>query len=76
VKARSSHTDVGREIAESGRVNLRSVVSANIRRAQEAVRVLEEYGKVFSPSAAPAFKRIRYRLYDEEKKILKQHETV
>jgi thiamine-phosphate pyrophosphorylase len=55
---------------EGRRSSIGSVVSANIRRAQEAVRVLEEYGKVFSPRAASEFKSIRYRLYQEEKKIL------
>ena len=72
IAARDSVDDVGREIKETGRSSVSAVVSANLRRAQEAVRVLEEYGKVFSRGAAEKFKRIRYRLYQEEKKVLKK----
>ncbi len=72
VLARDSANDAGRKVKEGGRTNLAAVVSANLRRAQEAVRVLEEYGKVFSPKAAVEFKRVRYALYQEETKILKK----
>lgn len=70
VKHRESETDTGRRIKEAGRSSVSAVVSANLRRAQEAVRVLEEYSKVFSPHAAGEFKKIRYQLYIEEKRIL------
>jgi len=43
-----------------------------MRRAQEAVRVLEEYSKVFAVTSAAAFKKIRYQLYIEEKRLLKK----
>lgn len=72
VLSRNSVEDHGRKIKEGPRGTLAGVVSANLRRAQEAVRVLEEYGKVISPRAAPAFKKIRYQLYEEEKNILKR----
>lgn len=72
VTARDSKNDAGRTVAEKGRKNLGAVISANLRRAQEAARVLEEYGKVFSPKAAAEFKRVRYELYCEEAKILKK----
>lgn len=70
VEARDSTDDAGRNIKEGARSSVSAVVSANLRRAQEAVRVLEEYSKVFSPGAAGSFKRIRYKLYQEEKKII------
>lgn len=70
VASRESVHDVGRKLHEDSRSNLSAVLSANLRRAQEAVRVLEEYGKVLSPKAAPVFKKIRYQLYQEEKKLL------
>ena len=72
VEARDSGSDAGRKIKEGLRATLGAVVAANLRRAQEAVRVLEEYGKIVSPTAAPAFKQIRFQLYQEEKKILKR----
>ncbi len=70
VLARETATDAGRFMKESSRRSMRGVVSANLRRAQEAVRVLEEYSKVFSPKAASRLKAIRFRLYKEEKEIL------
>lgn len=69
VSGRDSENDSGRRLKEGSRSSIGSVASANLRRAQEAVRVLEEYSKVFSPGAAGGFKRIRYRLYVEEKKL-------
>jgi thiamine-phosphate pyrophosphorylase len=73
VDARESEHDLGRKIKEGSRDSLNSVVYANLHRAQEAVRVLEEYSKVFSPKSAPKFKVIRYGLYQEEKRILKKY---
>ncbi len=69
VEGRDSENDSGRRMKEGSRSNLKDVVAANIRRAQEAVRVLEEYSKVFGPSAAAGFKKVRFRLYIEEKKL-------
>jgi thiamine-phosphate pyrophosphorylase len=71
VKARKSETDFGRLMKEgSSHANLTDVVGANIHRAQEALRVLEEYSRVFSAKAGPGFKKIRYALYSEEKNLL------
>lgn len=72
VLARDSHTDAGRTIKEGPRSSTSGVLAANIRRAEEAVRVLEEYSKVFSAQAGPKFKKIRYALYSEEKNILRK----
>ena len=71
VKARSSDTDSGRTVKEGRRRSLEAVVVSNMRRAQEATRVLEEYSRVFSSQAGRRFKVIRYRLYVEEQKIFK-----
>lgn len=71
VDARDSVKDPGREMAEGGRSSVAAVASANIRRAQEAVRVLEEYSRIFSKGAGADFKAIRYALYQEEKRISK-----
>ena len=72
VAARESGEDVGRRVWEGGRRSTAEVVAANMRRAQEAVRVLEEYSKVFSRSAPAEMKAIRYRLYQDEKRLLKR----
>lgn len=72
VGSRESAEDVGRTIPEGGRKNVGEVVAANIRRAQEAVRVLEEYSKIFSPKAGGELKAIRYRLYQDEKRLLRK----
>jgi thiamine-phosphate pyrophosphorylase len=39
------------------------VLLANLGRVQEALRVLEEYGKVYDPAMGMAFKQMRYRVY-------------
>lgn len=70
VLARDTDGDAGRVIKEPDRRTMKGLISANLRRAQEAVRVLEEYSKVFSPKAAAQLKVIRFKLYQEEKKIL------
>ena len=69
---RDSEKDVGSDSMgelEKKRSDLGSIVQANLRRAQEATRVLEEFGKLISPDSARAFKRIRFRLYTLEQRI-------
>jgi thiamine-phosphate pyrophosphorylase len=73
VLARETESDAGRVIKEPSKRAMTGLVSANLRRAQEAVRVLEEYSKVFSPNAASELKAIRFRLYREEKDIVDSH---
>lgn len=69
---RDSEKDVGADTMgslEKKRADLDSIVQANLRRAQEATRVLEEFGKLIEPDSAGAFKRIRFRLYTLEQRI-------
>jgi hypothetical protein len=71
---RDSQKDVGADsmgALEKKRSDLSSVVKANLRRAQEATRVLEEFGKLINPDSAGSFKRIRFRLYTLEQEILR-----
>lgn len=70
VAARDTKTDGGRKIMEEKRAGIKDLVRANLRRAEEALRVLEEYGKVFSNSSQDKFKALRFRLYELEKKCL------
>ena len=71
VAARDSAGDSGRRLAEPERRDARGLVVANFRRAQEALRVLEEYGRVLAPGASADFKAARYQLYDLEKRVSK-----
>jgi len=69
---RDSQKDVGADsmgALEKKRADLESIVYANLRRSQEAVRVLEEFGKLTREESAPSFKKIRFRLYMLEQKI-------
>ena len=70
--SRGSDHDVlrsGETVHERHRGTILSVIEANAGRAQEALRVLEEYGKLLYPSLSGRFKAIRFSLYDIEKEI-------
>lgn len=70
---RDSEKDVGADSMgslEKKRADLGSIVQANLRRAEEATRVLEEFGKLINPASAKTFKRIRFRLYTLEREML------
>jgi thiamine-phosphate pyrophosphorylase len=56
--------------SEAKRTDLSHIVIANIKRAQESARVLEELLKLHSPDQAERFKQIRYALYTIEKDLL------
>jgi thiamine-phosphate pyrophosphorylase len=65
--------DVGTSIstaAEQRRASLGDVVRANARRLQEALRSLEEYGKVLSPKLGQAAEQLRYQAYTLERALL------
>jgi thiamine-phosphate pyrophosphorylase len=55
--------------SEQSRENLKSILIANFKRAQESARVLEEFTKLISIQESENFKYIRYELYDLEKSI-------
>ena len=55
--------------SEKNRANIDSIMIANIKRAEESARVLEESFKLIDSSKAEDFKLIRYELYDIEKHI-------
>ncbi len=56
---------------ERGRADMRVLLAANIRRAQEAARVIEEYAKLLPcGTAVEKAKHIRFMMYDAEKKLL------
>ena len=68
--ARDSTGDVGAHImspAASARESPRAVLSANFKRAQEALRSLEEYSKLVDDWISGRFEVARYDLYTIEK---------
>jgi thiamine-phosphate pyrophosphorylase len=64
--ARDTPGDAGTALThpnEAARSSVQQVLLANLGRVQEALRVLEEYGKVYDPAMGMAFKQMRYRVY-------------
>jgi thiamine-phosphate pyrophosphorylase len=58
---------------EMQRVSEKDIVKANLKRAQEAARVLEEYLKITRwRELVPQAKKIRFDLYDLEKQCQEQ----
>lgn len=73
LEARETLQDVGTDIAAAGeyeRHSLTEVVRVNLNRLREALRTLEEYGKVISGELGRAFEQLRYRCYTLERIIL------
>jgi thiamine-phosphate pyrophosphorylase len=73
IMARQSDTDVGATApasSEGKRSGMEHIVTANLRRAQEGLRVLEEYSKLLSVRASAEFKRLRFETYTLEKDII------
>ena len=74
VKYRDIKNDVLKESTnkELERDNLKDIIIANFKRAQESARVLEESFKIFDIETAEKFKKIRYELYNIEKYVLSE----
>jgi thiamine-phosphate pyrophosphorylase len=68
---RDSRADLGRESGfdKTRRADMGEVLVANLKRAQEACRVLEEVTKPETWGLSPGFKRTRFALYDLEQEI-------
>src|SRR3989338_3064785 len=68
--SRNSLNDVGKPSVKTEliRLDYKDIFYANIQRAKESVRVLEECAKLNNKAIARLFKDIRYRLYEIEKK--------
>lgn len=67
--SRDSLKDVGKPSIkeELRRRNFQDIFFANIQRAKESARVLEEFSKLENKNISAGFKDIRYRLYQIEK---------
>jgi thiamine-phosphate pyrophosphorylase len=79
LSSRDSEGDIGALISlgsEKERSGIREILSANMRRAQEAIRVLEEFGKVINSRGSQKFKTIRFELYKVEKEMNERLEKI
>jgi thiamine-phosphate pyrophosphorylase len=73
--ARNTPDDPGTELThaqEQQRSDIQVVLQVNLSRVQEALRVLEEYGKLYSPLMGEACKQMRYQVYTLESLLLRQ----
>jgi len=71
IRERESRSDIGRDIfaQELKRKDICDILFANMQRTKESIRVLEEFTKLIDKNTARAFKELRYRAYETEKKI-------
>lgn len=71
---RDSIKDVLRPTTKSelNRTDIKSIIIANFKRAEESSRVLEELFKLYDAKLSEDFKHIRYELYNLEKEIVLQ----
>ena len=74
INDRDSLRDVGKKTfrKELDRKCVRDILFANMQRAKESTRVLEEFSKLNNKNIALKFKKIRYDLYEIEKRTLKE----
>jgi thiamine-phosphate pyrophosphorylase len=71
LRTRDIDNDISKETtqSESCRNDLSHVQIANLKRAQESARTLEETLKLYDKKEAQNFKEIRYKLYAIEKNL-------
>lgn len=72
--ARDTVGDVGTGVTAAGEYDRRSVAdvaTANLKRVQEAVRSLEEFGKLFGADLGRDLESIRYRSYTLERAVVR-----
>ena len=58
--------------SEQNRSDIKDIIIANLKRAEQSARVLEEIYKISDIKASEDFKNARYLLYNYEKEILTQ----
>lgn len=71
--ARNTPDDPGTDLThpqEAVRSSVEQVLQANFARVEEALRVLEEYSKVYQSEMAIAVKQMRYEVYTLESQLL------
>lgn len=71
--ARDTPGDAGTALShpqEERRGSITDVLQANFSRVEEALRVLEEYGKLYHGQMGSIFKQMRYRVYTLESALM------
>ena len=71
--SRDTPQDPGTDLThpkEEQRSSIEQLLQANLCRVEEALRVLEEYGKLYHPEMGAVFKQMRYRVYTLESNLL------
>jgi thiamine-phosphate pyrophosphorylase len=72
--ARDSAEDVGRELVAKNQkrayADTAEMASANMKRAEEALRVLAETARLAAPALSGRFERMRFEVYEIERKSL------
>ena len=78
ISARRVRSDVGRGPSawERARKDLADVFLANMQRAKESLRALEEFSKLVDRDASRKLKEIRFRVYALEKRSLPKLEAL
>jgi thiamine-phosphate pyrophosphorylase len=75
-QARDTPADVGTSLShpqEEERSSIEQLLQVNLCRVQEALRVIEEYGKLYDTQMAQACKQMRYRVYTIESNLLSNY---
>ncbi len=73
IQARDVEKDFGRENrmeTEETRTDLNDLLTANLKRSQEALRSLEEFSKILGHPSSQKFKKIRYECYQIEESLM------
>ncbi len=70
LRDRESLKDVGKQLyaGEIKREGCQDIFFANIQRVKESLRVLEEFTKLINKTIAVEFKKLRYDIYEIEKR--------
>jgi thiamine-phosphate pyrophosphorylase len=64
-----AHDSGKKNAARAYRGDVSELLAANFKRCAEALRVLEEYGRLLSPRATPKAQALRFAVYQWEKKL-------
>jgi len=72
IAQRDSPRDVGRAVdyLEMSRSSVQDILSANLQRIKESLRVLEEFFKLIDCTRVKKIKKLRYQTYELEKTII------
>ncbi len=75
ISQRDSQKDIGKTLdsLELKRRDIKDILFANLQRAKESVRVLEEISKIINKNSVCKLKKMRYNLYSLEKNVEKKY---